>query len=383
MSEDNGNTVCRKLRILQFPIANSYGGITHYALNNWKWMDKTKFRCDFATMSKKLDFAEELEEQGCKIHYISCYAEEDKEQFIKEVNVILDEGYDIVHLHTKQWKSFIMEQICVERKVPKIIVHSHSTQCDANDAEVRAYETEEHFRVRKQFSESLATDFWACSLAAADWLFGTTIPEKRIHIIKNAIDVNQFIYNSKIRKQLRSKYGITDKIVVGNVGRLVYPKNQRFLIDVYAKVCETRNDLMLLIIGDGELREELEKHALETGVSQSVLFLGKKSNLNELYQMMDLFVLPSNFEGLPITLIEAQASGLKCLVSDKVTTEATITKEVEYLPLEIDVWAGAIERSSQLSCDRERNSRLVLHSDYNIETYIKKLEAAYSGQEDF
>ena len=113
----------KKIKILQFPIANSYGGITHYALENWKWMNKEQFQVDFATVT------------GSKIHYISCYAEENREQFIKEVNQILDQGYDVVHLHTKQWKSFLVEQICEERGVPRIIVHSHSTRCDANDEE--------------------------------------------------------------------------------------------------------------------------------------------------------------------------------------------------------------------------------------------------------
>ena len=143
----------KKIKILQFPIANSYGGITHYALENWKWMNKEQFQVDFATMSKKLDFADEITVTGSKIHYISCYAEENREQFIKEVNQILDQGYDVVHLHTKQWKSFLVEQICEERGVPRIIVHSHSTRCDANDEEKRKRETEEHYRVRKEFGD--------------------------------------------------------------------------------------------------------------------------------------------------------------------------------------------------------------------------------------
>ena len=120
-----------KIKILQFPIANSKGGITNYILQNWKYIDKTKFRFDFATMSHSLDFAEELEEQGCKIYHISCYAEDNIEKFVHEFrNILNNEDYDVVHLHTKQWKSFLVERIAKEMGIKKIIIHAHSTGID-------------------------------------------------------------------------------------------------------------------------------------------------------------------------------------------------------------------------------------------------------------
>jgi hypothetical protein len=130
----------RKIKILQFPIANSNGGITHYAMENWKWMDKERFQCDFATMSKKLDFADEVLATGSNIYYISCYAEENREQFIKEFNEILDNGYDVVHLHTKQWKSFLVEELCRQHRVSKVIVHSHSSEIEVTDVAQREKE---------------------------------------------------------------------------------------------------------------------------------------------------------------------------------------------------------------------------------------------------
>lgn len=366
----------RKIKILQFPIANSYGGITHYALNNWKYLDKNKFQCDFATMSAKLDFAEELEATGSKIHYISCYAEDNEKRFIKEINEILDKGYDIVHLHTKQWKSFLFEQICMERKVPRVIVHAHSTKCDAKEPEIRELETRNHFCVRKRLSENIATDFWACSDEAADWLYGDRIPREKICVMKNAIEVEKFAFHQQTRDKLRREYGLENKFVMGNVGRLVYQKNQSFLIEAFARAYEKRQDLELILLGDGELRQNLEKQAAESGIAQAVHFLGKRENVNAFYQMMDLFVLPSNFEGLPIALIEAQTAGLKCICSDYVSKDADLTGNTDFLPLDVNRWANEILEKCK-SYERKNMAETVIHAGYDIKAQIKEIERMY------
>lgn len=366
----------KKIKILQFPIANSFGGITHYAMENWKWIDKEQFQFDFATMSKCLDFEDEITLTGSKVHYISCYAEENKQQFIKEVNHILDEGYDVVHLHTKQWKSFLMEQICLERKIAKIIVHAHSTKCDANDEEKRKKETEEHYKVRSQFSEHYATDFLACSNEAAQWLFGNQVPTEKVKIMNNAIETEKFLYNEKKRIALRKKFGVEDKFVIGTVGRMVYQKNHEFLINVFAKVCEQNENAVLFIIGDGELRIEIENQINELGISENVLLLGKRNDTNELYQAMDLFVLPSRFEGLPITLIEAQTSDLKCLCSDIITKEADILKNVSYLPLNSEIWINSILQNMQFY-ERRNNQTIIQNAGYDIHMQIKEIERIY------
>ena len=367
----------KKIKVLQFPIANSYGGITHYALENWKWIDKTKFQMDFATMSKSLDFAPEILESGSKIHYISCYAEEDSKQFSLEINKILDEGYDVVHLHTKQWKSFLVEQICKERNVHKVIVHSHSTQCEVSDKELRKREIDEHYRVRNKFDSSYATDFWACSEGAAEWLFGGVIPSKDIHIMNNAIDVKKFLYNPKKREELRRQYGVYNMFVIGNVGRMSYSKNHLFLIDVFAEICNEMENVVLVLVGDGELRGTIEKHINELGIKEKVLMLGKRSDTYDLYQMMDLFVAPSIFEGLPITTIEAQAAGLKCIDSVNVTKEANITGNVEYCHLKKETWKREIIKNI-CSYDRKNLYCELKNAGYDIETQIKVIEKEYS-----
>lgn len=366
----------KKIKVLQFPIANSYGGITHYALNNWKLIDKEKFHFDFATMSKKLDFADEILETGSKIHYISCYAEDDEQKFIEQINEILDEGYDIVHLHTKQWKSFLVEKICLERNVPKVIVHSHATKCDANDPIKRQLETVEHNRVKQEFNESLATDFWACSEEAADWLFGTQISRDKICVLNNAIEVGKFAYDADVRKRVRTKMNIDDYFVIGNVGRLVYQKNQTFLLDVFAEVYKRDPHVILLLVGEGELRQELYEQAKLLGIAENVLFLGKREDTHELYQAMDLLVLPSIFEGLALCLIEAQTSGLRCLVSQNVTKAANVTGKLEYLEFDKVQWAEKILEYKQ-GYERRDCSDIVTEKGFSLREQIKVVEKLY------
>ena len=206
----------KKIRVLQFPIANSKGGITQYVLRNWKMIDKSRFQFDFATMSDSLDFANELEKQGCKIYYISCYAEENEKKFISEFKKILIDGnYDIVHLHTKHWKSFSVERIAKEVGIKKIIVHAHSTGIDGEN--VQSAE-KLHYQMRNLLTEDVATDYWACSKLAADFLFGKNISTKKIRIMNNAIDLNKVRYNSKSGERYQKELGVKKELEIGNVG---------------------------------------------------------------------------------------------------------------------------------------------------------------------
>ncbi len=365
----------RKIKILQFPIAASNGGITHYAVDNWRWMNKELFQCDFATMSSRLPFAKELEDMGSHIYYISSYAEENLEGFIKEFEEILSHNYDVVHLHTKQWKSLTVEELCKKYKVPMVVVHSHSTRCDNNDAIVREQETETHFRIRNIMDKEIATDYWACSMEAAKWLYNDDILAN-VKLMKNAIDADKFSYDAAVRNRLRSQYNVEDKLVIGNVGRLVYPKNHEFLLRAFARSMEIRDDLILFIVGDGPLEKELKKVTMELCITDRVIFAGNQKNVNEYYQMFDLMALPSRFEGLPITLVEAQAAGLHCLAAEDITKEVQISELLTYLPLDIDKWS---ERFVNAKINNTRIDRQVVvkKAGYDIKQQITVVEDEY------
>lgn len=366
-----------KVRIFQFPIRNTNGGITHYAMNNWMRLDKNRFDCDFGTVSRRLDFADQILASGAGVKYISCYAEQDRNQFAKEMRDTLVSGrYDIVHLHTSFWKSFLVEEIAQECGIPKVIVHSHSTMVDIEDPVVRRTAEEVHWEKRREFSASMATDFWACSHMAADWLFGEQIPKSRIVIMKNAIDTDSFRFDPSVRRIYRQRLGLDNCFVIGHAGRFCYQKNHEFLLRAFADVRREREDARLLLIGSGALKREISRLAEELNVSDSVLFLGQRTDMPQLLQAMDVFCLPSRFEGLSVVLVEAQSTGLKCLVSDTVTRESGLTGNIRFLPLEEARWIDAL-LTMDTCYEREHARAEVAVAGYEIRRQIKEVERLY------
>ena len=370
----------KKIKVLQFPIAASKGGITQYVLKNWKYIDKSRFQFDFATMSKELDFAAELEKEGCRVYYISCYAEENERRFIDEFREILRKGeYDIVHLHTKQWKSFNVEKLAREAGIKKIIVHSHSTGIDTIDEDKRKAEILLHDKMKNELTEDIATDFWACSQKAAEFLFGNKIPKERIKIMNNAIELEQFRYNKMVREKTRKEFGIEDKFVVGHIGRFAYQKNHEFLIEMFAELCRKEKNAVLLLAGDGELRDAMQKKVADLGIKDRVIFAGYRSDVNKLLQAMDIFCFPSYFEGLGISLIEAQAADLPCLCSEAIPKETKILKRFWRLRLDKGIWVEKIITSCGENA-REGREKDMKECGYDIRVQIRNIEKEYRGE---
>ena len=367
----------KKLKVLQFPIAKN-SGVKQYELTNWEFIAKNKFQFDFAFVRSHPDLESALRATGAGVKYVLSSAETDQAQYIKEICDILKKGYDVVHLHTSYWKRLLIEELAVQYQVPKIIVHSHSTFVDIQDAEARKKAEELHFALRKKFDMSLATDFCACSKDAADWLFGDNIPRSRIRILRNAIDVERYLFHAQIRADMRSRLGLDGKFVIGHVGRFSYQKNHEFLVDVFHDVCKEMPHAVLMLIGEGPLENPIHEKAARLGLSEKILFMGQREDVPDLLQVMDMFCLPSRFEGLGIVLIEAQAAGLPCLISDIMPDEGAITNLVTRLPLEVDPWREYILRSAQESSERPNMLEPVTAAGYNIRYQIKELEQMYS-----
>lgn len=366
----------RKIKVLHMPVTNSGSGVSQYILENWRFIDKDKFCFDFVTRSKSLDFFDELIPYGSKIHYLSCSADENEPQFIKEMNTILDEGYDVIHLHTSFWKGFLVEILAIEKGVPKIIVHSHSTMIDILDEHLRNEAIKNHNYYKGKFALEHATDFVACSNAAAEWLFGEQIPKSQIRVLNNAIDLSKYSYSVSSREKYRKLLGLNNSFVLGHIGRFVYQKNHEFLIEVFKEVHKKVQNAKLVLIGTGVLEESIKQKIKNYGLCDAVLFLGKRNDISEILNAFDLFILPSLFEGLPLVLIEAQASGIKSLVSENVTTEVKITPYVDFIPLNISEWVDLIERYS-IGYEREKTDSLIKKAGYDLKDQIKVLEQLY------
>lgn len=367
----------KKIRVVHFTIANTGGGVTKSVLRLWNFIDRERFHFDFVTMSDKLDFADELEKEGCKIYYISAYAEDNPTVFAEEVRAILGNGYDVVHLQTGWWRGFAVEEIAKEMHIPKVIIYGNNTDVHIREDQSREAARKLHFQCREMLSENIATDFVACSKEAAEWLYGDRIPKEKIKIVPYAIELEQYKYDVGVRKKYREELGIGNEFVIGHVGRFAYQKNHEFLIEVFQEISKADDRVKLLLVGIGELQETIKTAIQKARLEDKVIFTGKREDIDRLMQAMDLFAFPSRFEGFGIVLIEAQATGLKCITSNEVPAEAKITENIEFLELDKKIWVDCISKYKN-GYVREDMSSIMEAKGWGMRTHADIFEKIYS-----
>jgi glycosyltransferase involved in cell wall biosynthesis len=232
-------------------------------------------------------------------------------------------------------------------------------------------------KLLKHVFDRCYTHAFACSEKAGRWLYG----EKTFTIINNGIPVEKFLFNKTERDRIRKKLNCEKNKVIGHVGHFSYQKNQEFLIKIFTEIYKKDNSYRLLLVGDGDFRDKIEEAAVKNGVKDAVIFYGETFNVSEPLQAMDIFVFPSRFEGLGMAVIEAQAAGLPCIVSDAVPNVAKITKQMEYVSLEdpLEVWVNKILEAAKLDREScfEENKEQIENSIYNIKKEACKLKNLY------
>ena len=364
------------MRILHL-LPPGFGGIDAYVFSHYKYMDREKFHFDFITRNLNLQNAAQYRDYPYTVQMLPGTAAEDRDGFIRAMREILGNGYDVLHLHTSFWTGTLIEEIAQDAGIRKVIVHSHSTYIEENDDEKRERFLRQHNKIKATLTPDLATDYWSCSRKAADWLFGSRIPSDRIKIMNNAIELEKYQFHPKIRSRVRMELGIGEAVVFGTVGRISYQKNHGFLVDTFAEFHGKHQNCKLMIVGDGELRGELQAQIREKNLEDAVLLLGWKTNVENYLQAMDCFLLPSRFEGFPISVIEAAASGLQCIVSDNVTDEVTVSNYIQRKPLDVAAWESAIDEILKKAVDRQAGGMALRAAGYDIKQQAKVLERMY------
>lgn len=353
-------------------------GVHKYLFDHMKYLDLNEYNFAFLTRNATdLMSTKEYKQYHFDIRSFRNTERESRDGLRNEIVNILSEGYDAIHLHTSIWRGFLIEEIAMELKVPRVIVHSHSTGVDDKNKAERNKLLKIHEEYKNSFDMSKATDVCACSNLAADWLFGPQIPREKIKIMPNAIEVEKYRFCPHLRDIIRNKLGIDDRIVIGNVGRYSYQKNQEFLIRAFAKAFKNNRRLFLILIGQGELQSDLEELASKLAVGDAVMCMSWQEHVEEYLQAMDVFCLPSHFEGLPISAIEAQAAGLPCYISDTVTIEVAITELVTFLPLIEEEWQGVFE-GINLNKYRECFDCEITKKGYDIRQEISVFKDLYN-----
>ena len=226
----------------------------------------------------------------------------------------------------------------------------------------------------RPFAAVYPTRLCACSRTAGSWLYG----EKPFRVFNNAIELDRFTYDASKRKAVRQELGLGDELVLGHVGRFCYAKNHEFLLDVMAEVCKQRPGAVLLLIGEGENEAAARRKAEALGLQRNVRFLGRQSDPAKFYQAMDAFVLPSRYEGVPVVGVEAQASGLPLICSDKVPKEIGVLSTTKFVSLQapLEIWADTIICNAEKTTRRDTSAEMRA-GGFDIVTEAKKLEEFY------
>jgi len=283
-------------------------------------MNKDGIYTDFVVINEiSNEYRKELEGYGSSIY---CFSKKKNPlNYIKQINDLLSTNhYDVIHVHGNSALMVIEASLAKNNKIPVRIVHSHNTTCT---------HTIIHKMLYPLFARSY-TKGLACGRDAGKWLFHGN----EFEVLVNGIDLEKFRFNYSVRKDYRKKLGVEEgEVLIGHVGNFVKQKNHEFLIDIFMELHKKDSRFKLLLVSDGVLLERIKDKVSCLGLTDAVIFYGKSTHVQNLYQAMDIFVLPSLNEGLPIVLIEAQASGVKCFVSETVTKEVKMTDLVEFLPI--------------------------------------------------
>lgn len=364
------------IRILHIGMSSNPGGVENFVMNLYRNIDRNKIQFDFLINHniKKIAYEDEIISLGGNV-YKEYYRR--KERIIgkgKSVKQFFLEHPEIngVHMHANVLNpSFEIIKTAQKLNVPIRIVHSHNNNYMKKlKFKDKLYEIWVKSRV-----DSICTDLLACSEEAGKWMFG----KKRFAVINNSIDLSKFIFNKTTRKILREKLKYSDSdVVIGTVTRLNYQKNPEYLINVFNEIYKQDNRFKLLIVGDGDLRTQIEKMIKDYDLENDVILVGAVNNSEEYLQAMDIFLFPSRFEGFGIALLEAQVAGLKCFSSNKVPKNINCGDNIQFMPLEYG-YTYWVDKILETDFPYNRNINLENFEDFDIKNNIKKIERIYIG----
>lgn len=369
------------IRVAQILGNMNGGGVEQVVMNYYNAIDREKIQFDFYIFkTSKCVPVEEIKNAGGRIFVLPSLKKPFR--YKKVLKKLLSENnYTIVHCHLSTLSGFALKA-AKKAGIPIRILHNHSTS-GGKDERLRNLAK----ALLKPFAKRHATEYAACSELAARWMYGAVPvctlnepapPVKVARIIPNAIHTENYLYNDDFRSEIRGEFGISSKtLVFGHIGRFCPQKNHTFLIDIFKEIVKQHKNSVLLLAGTGKDMDYIKARVMTTGLTGKVIFAGQRADANKLYSAFDCFLLPSNYEGLPVVGVEAQCAGLYCLFSDKVTSEAKLTDSAQYLSLKTpaDDWACAA-----LCCAKLRNdngAQQIADAGFDIKAAAKELEKYY------
>lgn len=331
------------------------GGAERVARDIGWFADRCRFQIHYLVFGEQIgEFEDELTQIGCKIFHMPSPGENHMAFYRELCCLIKRERYDVVHSHT-MFNSGLSMLAAKRCHVPVRIAHSHSIR----GQEPRGILKNLYEKTMRRLILQCATAYVACGKQAGEWLFGRKKFDENGILLYNGVELEQFCFNTETRREIRKQEGLENRFVIGHAGHLAAVKNQKFLVERMPEIQKRCPDALLLLLGEGEDRPVLEKTIHTLGLEDSVKMMGNVTNVASWLNAMDVFAFPSLYEGMPLAMIEAQANGLPCVISQNVPEDVRLTQLVTALPLEYPQdWVEAL-------CNARRK---------NPEIYCKKLK---------
>ncbi len=376
--QEKGDVWIMQKRIIHFvPKMDKGGGIENFVMNYYRYMNREEIQFKFIIGTDEVgDYNQEIEQLGGEIVSVVSWRKNLFKNIQETARAIkADPTIKVSHIHVVgpfRAVDGLVAKLCGQ----KVIFHSHSMHLDYKKPKIISSMIR---RLSVISFRLIGDEFLACSPEAGQSFFGNSITKQdNFTVVKNAIETAEFAYDSVTRKNIREELGVSDHFVIGQVGRFSDEKNQDFTLAVFKEVLQKQPMSRLLLVGDGPIFKEIKQQAQAIGISEQIIFTGLRTDVNRLLQGMDVLIQPSKVEGLGIALIEAQASGLPCLVSTAVPKETKITNRIEYLSLEApkSQWVNWLIQSQE-KFSRLTQTEALKQSGYEIETAVQKLSKYY------
>ncbi len=363
------------IRVLQVLGHLNLGGAESRVMDMYRAMNRDHVQFDFCIHKKEECFFEkEIKEMGGRVYRIPRFKVYNYFAYKKAWRNFFDEHKEFAAVHGHMTSTAaIYLPIAKKAGVPLTVAHARSAGVDHS---IKGIITK---IIRRPLKDR--TDYcFTCSGLAGQAVYGKKACNNgKVHIIPNAINASKYIYNPKVREELRNKLGITDNTVFGHVGTFRYAKNHMFLLEIFAEILKKKSEAKLLIVGDGELRGQIENKIKELGIESSVILTGLQSNVADYMNAMDLLLFPSFYEGLPGTVVEAQVSGLPCLVSTNITSEVGLSDIVKFKSLKKSAEEWASDALDMMQNIRETKLGEVQKAGFDIELQIPMMEEFYKN----
>lgn len=363
-------------RVLVYGMTENYGGIESVIINYFRNIPHNKVHFDFISNTHEpIAYQEEVLKKKSKIFFIP-RKEEDFRNYKNKINEFFSKhhDYDAIWVNRNDLINIDYLKMAKKYNIRKRIIHSHNTHIITSDY-TAGIKTFIHY-VNKLFLNKYATDYWACSFDAAKWFyFGKSLSESVI--INNAIETEEYKFNKRKREELQHKYKLSKNFIIGNVGRLTFQKNQIFLLYILKEVKKEIPNIKLVIVGQGDQKENILKKANDLNLSNNLFLPGMQKNVKDWYNVFDVFVFPSKFEGFGLAALEAQANGIPIVASSVIPNNIKVNPNFYKKPLDKSVkeWAGFIINilKKEKRLEYTEIKRNFVKTGFDIKTEAQKL----------